>query len=100
MPGPDAARFQPGQRVRIVASPSVGHCRTPRYLRGAPASVVSLIGRFRNPEELAYGGKAPLAPLYWVEVRLADLWPDAPATDDSLRVEIYEHWLREDADAP
>lgn len=99
---PDARpRFRPGQKVRIVRSDSVGHCRTPRYVRGAPGQVVSLIGRFRNPEDLAYGGTGePLSPLYWVEVRLAELWGDPQESDDSLRVEVYEHWLAEDADAP
>ena len=89
------ARFAPGDRVAIRHSVSPGHVRTPYYVRGRVGVIERVCGPYPNPEELAYGRDGlPARRLYRVRLRQADLWPgyDAPA-EDSVVVEVYEHWL-------
>ena len=105
-PAEPRPRFRQGQRVRVASRPSVGHCRTPMYLRGQPATVIALAGRFANPEELAYHQPGlPPIPLYRVRFRQYDrfvqeqiagddLWPDFRGNPgDELEADIFEHWL-------
>ena len=88
--------FDPGAPVRVCdAWPErfgIVHQRTPHYLRGCEGRIVRRLGAFPNPEGLAFGGPAPVVPLYHVAFDASALWPDAPADGDIL-VEIYEHWL-------
>ena len=90
-----AARFAPGDKVRIASRPIVGHCRTPWYLRGKVGVVASLQGAFRNPEQLAYHLPGlPHLPLYKVRFRQGDIWDRyAGPAHDNLEADIYEHWL-------
>jgi nitrile hydratase subunit beta len=79
--------------VRLSDKP--GHVRTPEYLKGKTGRIESVLGEFRNPEDLAYGlSGLPERPLYKVGFRQADLWGDyeGPA-DDYLYADVYEHWL-------
>lgn len=87
----------PGQRVRVLDGPSVGHVRTPWYVKGKHGTVAGNWGSFRNPETLAFGGDGqPTRPLYYVGFRQADLWPDyAGSAADTLYLDLYEHWLEE-----
>ena len=90
--------FGPGDRVRVRAADKPGHVRTPEYLKGKRGWVESVLGEFRNPEDLAYGlSGLPARPLYEVGFRQADLWRDyeGPA-EDHLYADIYEHWLEPD----
>ena len=88
--------FDPGTPVRVRdAWPErygIVHQRTPHYLRGHEGRVVRRLGAFPNPENLAFGGPAPVVPLYHVAFEAAVLWPEATAGGDLL-VEVYEHWL-------
>ena len=88
-------RFEAGDRVRVLSEDKPGHVRTPGYIRGRTGRVESVLGEFRNPESLAYGGPGlPERPLYKVSFRQEDLWEDYPdPTDDELCADIYEHWL-------
>lgn len=88
--------FVEDQLIYIRNDVSIGHCRTPLYVRGSPGKIISYIGSFPNPEDLAYGGSGiPVSPLYWVEILLVDIWPNySGISTDTLLVEIYEHWLR------
>ena len=88
-------RFEPGDRVRVLSEDRAGHVRTPAYVRGKTGRVESVLGEFRDPESLAYGGAGlPERPLYEVSFRQLDLWDGYPGpADDELRVDIYEHWL-------
>jgi nitrile hydratase subunit beta len=91
--------FEPGDRVRVRAAEKPGHVRTPTYLRGKTGEVESVLGEFRNPEDLAYGlSGEPERPLYKVGFRQADLWGDyeGPA-EDRLYADVYEQWLERDA---
>ncbi|MCU0868239.1 MAG: nitrile hydratase subunit beta [Burkholderiales bacterium] len=92
---PAAARFAPGDRVRVRDTHPPGHVRTPFYTRGRIGVVERIGGAYANPEELAYGRDGlPARALYRVRFAQRDLWPDyAGPADDSLDVELYEHWL-------
>jgi hypothetical protein len=88
------ARFATGERVSVRLGESIGHLRTPGYVRGRVGVVERVCGPFPNPEELAYGRDGlPARPLYRVRFRRADLWPDDRPSEDCVEVEVYEHWL-------
>lgn len=88
-------RFSSGMSVRVCERRTTGHHRTPRYVQGHTGIVLSLIGCFPWPEHLAERRQdGPLAALYRVRFRQAELWPDyAGAPSDDLDIELYEHWL-------
>jgi len=92
---PAAARFKPGDRVRVLKSEPPGHVRTPWYCRGHVGVIERICGAFPNPEELAYRRPGlPATTLYRVRFRSRDLWAgygESPA--DTVDIEIYEHWL-------
>ncbi len=91
-----APAFEPGSAVRVRnAWPERDgpvHIRTPHYLRGQMGRVVRCLGRFANPEDLAFGRPAPVVALYHVTFDAEAVWPDG-ATSHELLVEIFEHWL-------
>jgi len=74
------------------------HIRTPHYLRNQPGRIVRVLGRFANPEDLAFARPAPERVLYHVVFGRPPLWDEGAPGDDVL-VEIFEHWL-EPAPAP
>ena len=90
-----AARFRPGDRVKVRCADAPGHVRTPWYTRGHVGIIERLCGAYANPEELAYNRPGlPKQPLYRVRFRQADVWPDyAGAAADTVDIEIYQHWL-------
>ncbi|MGY9104999.1 MAG: SH3-like domain-containing protein [Alphaproteobacteria bacterium] len=95
-----AAALDPGTRVLVREDYPAGHIRTPVYVRGHVGVVTRRIGKFGNPETLALGrdGK-PFKTLYEVKFRQKDLWPDyAGPSDDSLLIDLYEHWLSKVSD--
>lgn len=89
------ARYSVGDRVHVRNDDPPGHIRTPWYIRGKEGRIERICGTFGNPETLAYGGDGkPRQPLYRVRFRQAELWPDyRGAEDDTLDIEIYQHWL-------
>lgn len=84
-----------GTAVRVRRAFPPGHTRTPWYVRGKRGAIERLVGRFPNPEALGYGlGPAPRVALYRVRFAMGEIWEDyAGEPDDSLDVELYEHWL-------
>jgi nitrile hydratase subunit beta len=86
----------PGQVVRVrddwPEARGPVHIRTPHYVRGRTGTIRSILGRFPNPEDLAFARPAPSLTLYHVAFDPASLWGDAKAGDEIL-VEIYESWL-------
>jgi len=93
--------FAPGDRVRVRPAEKPGHVRTPGYLKGCPGWIEGVLGRFPNPEDLAYGlSGIPEKKLYRVGFRQTDLWDgyDGPASD-LLYADIYEHWLAPEGEA-
>lgn len=91
----DFAELAPGTIVRVRTDKPVGHCRTPFYLRGQVGTIESLVGFYRNPQQLAaHKPGLPKYRLYRVRFRQADIWPNynGPAQDE-LIADLYEHWL-------
>jgi len=90
-----STRFRRGDRVCVRRAHPPGHVRTPFYIRGHRGVVDSVAGDFADPEELAYGRDGlPRKTLYRVRFRQNELWPGyAGSADDSLVVDVYEHWL-------
>jgi nitrile hydratase subunit beta len=93
---PVEPRFEPGDPVLVLDLDTEGHVRTPRYVRGRRGWISAPLGRYPNPESLAYGGDGlPERTLYKVGFRQRDLWPDYEDTsEDVIYVDVYEHWLR------
>jgi nitrile hydratase len=87
--------FADGAAVRVrddwPEARGPAHIRTPHYLRGHQGRVLRCLGRFRNPEDLAFARPAAERALYHVAFAPRAIWPDAGA--DELVVEIFEHWL-------
>ena len=87
--------YSRGDRVRVLKVDAPGHIRTPYYVRGLEGEVERFVGYFRNPEELAYGRyHGEKRALYRVRFLQVQIWPDYTGPrEDTLDVEIYEHWL-------
>ncbi len=94
-PSPAAARFGPGDAVRVLDVSKEGHVRVPDYVKGKRGRVAGVLGEFKDPESLAYGGSGlPGKALYRVAFRQTDLWEGYEGSpNDELYVDIYEHWL-------
>lgn len=90
-----AAKFYPGDRVRIRVGSPPGHFRTPAYVQGKIGAVERIHGAFRNPESLAHGGDGlPRQFLYLVRLDQTHIWGNVTAPpQDKLYIDIYEHWL-------
>jgi len=90
-----AAKFKPGDRVRIRVDAPPQHIRTPAYVQGKIGEVERIHGAFRNPETLAHGGEGlPRQTLYLVRLDQRHIWETyAASPQDTLMIDIYEHWL-------
>ena len=87
--------FAPGDNVQIVRTNPPGHRRTPYYIRGKRGTIERACGAFPNPEELGHGFDGlPRKQLYRVRFRQTELWDRyAGNADDTVDVDVYEHWL-------
>ncbi|MDJ0824390.1 MAG: nitrile hydratase subunit beta [Rhodobacter sp.] len=82
------------ERVRVRTMMPPGHVRTPAYLRGKTGTVERALGRFGNPEELAYGRATDTRELYRVRFTMSEIWgKDAERSTDTVDAEIFAHWL-------
>lgn len=90
-----------GDPVRVLEMGKEGHVRTPDYVKGKTGRVASILGEFKDPESLAYGGNGlPEKALYKVVFRQVELWEGyAGSPDDLLYVDVYEQWLEPASDA-
>ena len=90
-----APRFAPGDRVRVHERFPPGHVRTPWYCRGKTGAIERICGRFRNPEQLAYGNRdTEHEVLYRVAFSGRMLWPENGGSEnDRVEIGIFEHWL-------
>lgn len=97
------ARFAPGDSVRVrddwpeAEAAKTGrrvHIRTPHFLRGASGTIERLLGRFANPEDLAFARPAEERPLYQVKFPQRALFPNGSGgPKDVLSADLFEHWL-------
>lgn len=87
--------FNVGEQVIVRALYPLGHTRTPFYIRGKIGVIVRVLGKFPNPEALAYGKDDPeLRSLYCVQFQQSHVWTDYTGSpQDTITVDIYEHWL-------
>jgi nitrile hydratase subunit beta len=87
--------LSPGTPIRVRRSYPPGHTRTPAYIRGMTGRIERFVGSFANPEALGYGlSGTPPHKLYRVRFAMRAIWPDyAGDPQDTLDVELYEHWL-------
>ena len=92
-----AAKYKPGDLVRIKVGVPPTHFRTPEYIQGKEGRIETLWGTFPNPESLAYGGDGlPAQQLYQIKFSQSDLWRDYKGNSrDKLFIDVYEHWLEE-----
>jgi hypothetical protein len=90
-----AAKFKPGDKVRVRVGAPPGHFRTPAYIQGRAGVIEAAHGAFRNPESLAHGGDGlPEQFLYLVRFDQTHVWAQYPsAPQDKLLIDLYEHWL-------
>jgi nitrile hydratase subunit beta len=90
-----AAKFKPGDKVRVRVGMPPGHFRTPTYVQGRTGVIEARHGAFRNPESLAHGGDGlPEQFLYLVRFDQTHVWPQYPgASRDKILIDLYEHWL-------
>jgi nitrile hydratase subunit beta len=87
-------RFQIGQQVRVAKRFPSGHVRTPHYIRGKTGVIADAVGHFPDPEMAAVGKVPTLRELFRVRFLQSEAWRDySGAPQDSIDVEIYEHWL-------
>lgn len=92
------ARFRIGQPVRIANRYPSLHHRVPAYAKGRVGIVERVCGRHGRPETFVRGDGEPLTRLYRVRLRQSDIWPNyAGGPGDTLDVEVFEHWLEEQA---
>jgi nitrile hydratase len=98
-----SVRFKAGDVVR-VRKEDVGlawrkpHLRTPGYIHGCTGIIERFCGIFNNPSDLAYGEKGYALPLYRVRFNQKSIWLNhgkhyGGKDDDTIDVEIYQHWL-------
>lgn len=96
-------RFAPGDSVRVrddwpeAEAAERGHrvhIRTPHFVRGASGTIECLLGRFANPEDLAFARPAEERPLYQVKFPQRALFPEGGGgPKDVLIADLFEHWL-------
>ena len=88
-------RFAEGDWVLVKYGPPDTHCRTPYYLRGKAGIVLTCVGAYRNPAQLAFHKPGlPLRPLYRVYFTAIDVWcQDDDSPNNSIVADLFEHWL-------
>lgn len=88
-------RFKVGETVRVSRRKSVGHHRTPIYVRGKTAVITEIQGLFHNPSQLAYHYPGlPMMIWYKLRFRQTDLWPRYKGDPgDHLELDLQEDWL-------
>ncbi|PPR64547.1 MAG: Nitrile hydratase subunit beta [Alphaproteobacteria bacterium MarineAlpha4_Bin2] len=88
-------KYAVGDDVTVRRAYPPGHVRTPYFIRGRRGVVQEVVGKFANPEELAYGRDGnPALTLYRVQFYQNDVWTNYNGSPkDTALVDIYENWL-------
>jgi nitrile hydratase len=90
-------RFAVGDRVRVREWHPLGHTRAPRYVQGKRGVVVRIDGAFAVPDVEAHTDGRPLDPTYSVRFTPAELWGEGGENGEVVHVDLWEHYLEEDA---
>jgi nitrile hydratase len=70
----------------------------PGYVKGRVGTVERVCGLHGRPERYIRGDGEPLTRLYRVRILQRELWPSyAGGAEDTLDLEVFEHWLEESA---
>lgn len=90
----DAARFRPGDPVRVRAVDPPGHTRVPRYVRGHLGRVVEETGSRPLPDEVAARVAEPRAePVYTVAFDARELWGEGCDSGHRVTVDLWQSGL-------
>ena len=89
-------KFKINDLVIVDDRVSKSHCRTPSYIRGKVGIIERICGEFPNPEEIALCHDDPsIITLYRCRFKQTDVWENYEGSaNDTLELEIYEHWLK------
>jgi nitrile hydratase subunit beta len=88
-----AARFAPGDRVRVRRMRPAGHTRCPRYVRGVVGVVERVHFADRLPDLAVYGEPPAPEPVYAVRFRSEDLWGEGREPPWTVSVDLWESYL-------
>lgn len=93
-------RFKVGDKVRVSKRKSLGHHRTPIYVRGKTGVITEIQGLFHNPSQLAYHYPGlPMMVWYKLRFRQSDLWRRYKGDPgDHLELDLQEDWLEASKD--
>lgn len=87
--------YSVGDPVVVRKAYPPGHVRAPFFIRGKSGVIDQIVGRYANPEELAYGrAETGDVMLYRVKFDQAHVWTDYEGPEkDTIVIDIYENWL-------
>jgi len=89
--------FSTGDQIVVAKRFPIGHFRVPNFIRGKSGVVEAVIRRpgIDNEEE-GFGRNAGHKRHYYrIAIPMTELWPDySGSTQDGLRIEVYESWLK------
>ena len=91
-PVDEAPAFAPGAEVRTILNVTTGHTRLPAYARGHHGRVHAHHGAHVFPDDNAVNRKR-YEHLYTVEFDACALWPEAPASNDTVSLNLWESYL-------
>ena len=87
------ARFAVGDHVRARIINPVGHTRLPRYARGRAGVIDADHGVHVFPDSNAHGQGEDPRRLYGVLFTARELWGEAAAERDTVRMDLWEPYL-------
>ncbi len=89
------AQYSHGQAVRIADRLDERHHRVPAYVKGHEGTIVRICEPQVQPELSAYHDPGePKQTVYRISLDQRDLWSDYTGSpEDTLEIEIFEHWL-------
>jgi nitrile hydratase beta subunit len=91
-PSPTHNRFNVGDRVRVSRTPTSGHTRCPRYVRGKAGVVVRVDPAASVPDVEAHQPDERVSePVYCVRFDAADLWGGADV--HAVHVDLWQRYL-------
>jgi nitrile hydratase beta subunit len=92
-------RFGVGEAVVTRNTHPPGHTRLPRYARGRRGVVRSAHGPFLLPDTNANLSTRDWEPVYAVEFSAAELWGDDARAGDAVCIDLWESYLKREAEA-
>jgi nitrile hydratase len=85
--------FKISDQVAAIAHSHPTHTRLPAYVRGKPGVITAYRGAHVFPDSNAVLKGEDPKPLYAVQFRSHDLWPEAAGSKDSVTLDLWEPYL-------